>query len=342
MSVGNLKDQGNKGNNLPFQLRTLQLLDAINLSITSLPGVDHESRTSTYEAIANGIGYSIGDIIIRYDIIDLGTGLLESTIWFNDTLQTQLVPAPLPGDLTPISAPSGVTVLNGPAGAAVNIQDGGNSITVDGTVTANAGTGNFTVVQATASNLNTTVGNAAGAAAVNIQDGGNVISVDDNGGSITVDGTVAATQSGAWSVTNLANPGVNIGDVTVNNAAGASAVNIQDGGNVISVDDAGGSLTVDGTVAATQSGTWNINNISGTISLPTGASTEATLLNIYNNTLSKMNRIRGAANYTRAFTYTGGGDVNTITHTGTTLLGLETIVETFSYSGGNVSLIVYS
>lgn len=32
---------------------------------------------------------------------------------------------------------------------------------------------------------------------------------------------------------------------------------------------------VSGTVAATQSGTWNINNISGTISLPTGASTLA-------------------------------------------------------------------
>lgn len=36
-----------------------------------------------------------------------------------------------------------------------------------------------------------------------------------------------------------------------------------------------GSVTVSGTVAATQSGTWNINNISGTISLPTGAATSA-------------------------------------------------------------------
>ena len=34
---------------------------------------------------------------------------------------------------------------------------------------------------------------------------------------------------------------------------------------------------VSGTVAATQSGTWNITNVSGTVSLPTGASTEATL-----------------------------------------------------------------
>jgi len=41
-------------------------------------------------------------------------------------------------------------------------------------------------------------------------------------------------------------------DVTVLNGAGASAVNIQDGGNTI---------TVDGTVAATQSGTWNIDTV---------------------------------------------------------------------------------
>ncbi len=37
------------------------------------------------------------------------------------------------------------------------------------------------------------------------------------------------------------------------------------------------STTITGTVAVTQSGTWNITNISGTISLPTGAATEATL-----------------------------------------------------------------
>lgn len=34
-------------------------------------------------------------------------------------------------------------------------------------------------------------------------------------------------------------------------------------------------VTVSGTVAATQSGTWNVTNISGTVSLPTGASTSA-------------------------------------------------------------------
>jgi hypothetical protein len=57
---------------------------------------------------------------------------------------------------------------------------------------------------------------------------------------------------------------------------------------VTPVDDNGGSLTVDGTVelgaaslaaletiSAAQSGTWNITNVSGTVSLPTGAATSA-------------------------------------------------------------------
>jgi hypothetical protein len=56
-----------------------------------------------------------------------------------------------------LAALESVTVQNPGGVSAVNIQDGGNSITVDGTVTANAGTGNFNVTQATASSLNATV-----------------------------------------------------------------------------------------------------------------------------------------------------------------------------------------
>lgn len=38
-----------------------------------------------------------------------------------------------------------------------------------------------------------------------------------------------------------------------------------------------GTVTITGTVTANQGGTWNITNITGTISLPTGAATESTL-----------------------------------------------------------------
>lgn len=48
-----------------------------------------------------------------------------------------------------------------------------------------------------------------------------------------------------------------------------------------------GTQTVTGTVSATQSGTWNITNISGTVSLPTGASTSA-LQTTGNSSLSSI------------------------------------------------------
>lgn len=49
-------------------------------------------------------------------------------------------------------------------------------------------------------------------------------------------------------------------------------------------------ITISGTVSATQSGTWNITNISGTISLPTGAATEVTLATrASETTLSALN-----------------------------------------------------
>lgn len=49
--------------------------------------------------------------------------------------------------------------------------------------------------------------------------------------------------TGAATLAGQTQPGVDIGDVTVNNAGGAAAVNIQDGGN---------SITVDGTITANQ------------------------------------------------------------------------------------------
>lgn len=64
-----------------------------------------------------------------------------------------------------------------------------------------------------------------------------------------------ATQTTLAAINAKLVSGTDIGDVTINNAAGASAVNIQDGGNTI---------TVDGTVAATQSGAWSVRLTDGT------------------------------------------------------------------------------
>ena len=180
-----------------------------------------------------------------------------------------------------------VTINNGSGAGAVYIQDGGNSITIDGSVTANQpaataykmiysdGTNDVPIDAAHADGETNTEnhidigakglyfngttwdrmrGTVADGMLVNLGTNNDVtitgsVAVTDNAGSLTVDGTVAATQSGTWILG--ANSGVDIGDVTINNAGGASAVNIQDGGNTISIDDAGSSITVDGTVTVT-------------------------------------------------------------------------------------------
>jgi len=442
MSIGNTKDQGNKGNNFPFQLKTLQLLSAINDGIAALPGVDYETRTSTYQAIANGAGYSIGDIIVRYDIIDVATSTLASTIWYNQTLQTTIA-APAPADLTPISAPSGVNVLNGPLGAAVNIQDGGNSITVDATAldirTLTFATdavdvsGSTVKLQDSAGNNITSTG---GALDVNIASGVTLeVNLDQTNDSVQVYGSdltapIATNALGQLQVDILTLPAltfatdsVDVSGSNVNAVVTATALDIrallytydsirayQGGGawdvsgSSISVSNFPSTqnvnivssviLNVSGSnINATQSGTWNINNISGSISLPTGAATEVTLstisgtassilsglsslnqettqlliktntdnldtplstratettlVDVKNNVTSKIERIKGSADYTRVFTYySTTSNVATITHTGTTFSGTEQITETFLYvnntvDGSNVVSIIY-
>lgn len=168
-----------------------------------------------------------------------------------------------------------VTVNNGAGAAAVNIQDGGNSITVDGTVGV-SGTVDTELPAAAAladNTANPTVP-AVGAFLMGF-DGTNWDRLQTGaatGGALKVDGS-AVTQpvsaaslplpTGAATAALQTQPGVDIGDVTVNNAAGASAVNVQDGGN---------SLTVDGTVTANQgtAGTaWEIiGDVAADVAVP--------------------------------------------------------------------------
>lgn len=102
-------------------------------------------------------------------------------------------------------------------------------------------------------------------------------------GTATVSGTVAATQSGAWTTGRTWTLSSGTDSVNIGNFPASFAVTQATSPWVIS-----GSATVSGTVAATQSGTWNINNISGTISLPTGAATD-TLQTTGNTSLSSIN-----------------------------------------------------
>jgi len=103
---------------------------------------------------------------------------------------------------------------------------------------------------------------------------------------VSSDSSLAATQSGSWDIRNIT------GSVPLPTGASTSAkqpalgtagvpsadvITVQgvSGMTALKVDGTGGSFPVTGTVAATQSGAWNITNISGTVSLPTGAATSA-------------------------------------------------------------------
>lgn len=79
--------------------------------------------------------------------------------------------------------------------------------------------------------------------------------VDGSGVTQPISAAALPLPTGAATAALQTQPGVDIGDVTVNNASGAAAVNIQDGGN---------SITVDAT----------------SLPLPTGAATEATLASL--------------------------------------------------------------
>lgn len=219
---------------------------------------------------AAGVQYTEGDI----DSTITGTAMLwEDT---GDTLTTVSSVTPLPVNITTASNPIGTYSTIGVDDAVFN---GGDALWGIGAVRDDA----LTTLIEVDGDWNPLRTNARGAAWVAIEDGsggqitsfggGTQYTEGDIDASITgtamlwedtsdtlravsaakplpVQGTVATTQSGTWTLG--ANSGVDIGDVTINNAAGAAAVNIQDGGNTI---------TVDGTVAATQSGTWNVGTV---------------------------------------------------------------------------------
>ncbi|MFI5405040.1 MAG: hypothetical protein ACHQ1D_00860 [Nitrososphaerales archaeon] len=176
------------------------------------------------------------------------------------------------------------------------------------------------------------------------------VSVDDNGGSITVDGSVAvsnfpATQpvSGTVAVSNFPVTQAVSGTVALSqtgtdnnvdsNITNASLPVTQSGTWTVDVTEP---VTVDGTVAATQSGTWNINNIAGTISLPTGAATAANQLpNSHDVTVDNAS---GAA----AVNIQDGGNTITVDGTITANAGTNLNTSALALEAGNLASILTS
>jgi hypothetical protein len=204
------------------------------------------------------------------------------------------------GETTPAAVGGGVeanalrvTLANDSTGL-VSVDDGGGSLTVDGTVSV-SGTVDTELPSAISLDDNSVTPTAPAVGAFGMAyDGANWDRVrgdsangvlvnlganNDITGTVTANagtGTFTVTDDGSFTL--AANSGTDIGDVTINNASGASAVNIQDGGN---------SITVDGTVTANAgSGTFTVAQTETSATIPaTGRVTGTSITASYQNLL---------------------------------------------------------
>jgi hypothetical protein len=153
MSIGNLKDTGNQGNNLPYQWRVLQGLQAI-LDEVSLPLTCVEDSIKICDANGDTLNINTNGSINTVIQNAAGTSVTTTTVGADVGLDTVILtmPATFAEDTAHVSGNTGSFVLgvrndsntamtsaNGDYSpvavndkGAVAINDGGNSITVDG------------------------------------------------------------------------------------------------------------------------------------------------------------------------------------------------------------------
>lgn len=202
-----------------------------------------------------------------------------------------------------------------PVSGTVTTNQGTSPWVVSGTVTANAGTGNFNNSSVSATGAappasSTFVGGSVTTAAPTYTTGqmsalslntSGGLRVDGSGVTQPVSGTITAnagtgtfqtnitnaslpvTQSGTWTTGrtwSLSSGTDSVAAVQstspwVNNITQFGGVNLSTGTGTGGTGIPRVTVSNDSNILATQSGTWNINNVSGTISLPTGASTSA-------------------------------------------------------------------
>lgn len=177
--------------------------------------------------------------------------------------------------------------------------------------------------------------------------------------SAVITGTAAVTQSGTWTVTQSGTWNITNVSGTVSLPTGASTAAKQPAlgtagtasSDVISVQgitsmtplkvDGSGvtqpvsltSTTITGTVAVTQSGTWNVTNISGTVSLPTGASTAAKqpALGTAGAAAADVISVQGIASMT-PLKVDGSGVTQPVSLTSTTITGTVAVAQSGSWS----------
>lgn len=129
-------------------------------------------------------------------------------------------------------------------------------------------------------------------------------------GILSVSGTVTANAgTGTFKVDGSAVTQPVSGSVAVNNFPATQNVAVVSSVELEVKNDSGSPLAVTGAVSASQSGVWNINDVSGTISLPTGAASSA-LQSAGNLTLSSIQT--NQTNGTQQTKLTDGSNIVTV------------------------------
>lgn len=83
MSVGNLKDQGNKGNNMPYQLSSLRLLDSILQAILVAPLPPSSTRTPSLTRVTTAGTVAAGAFSVS--VYNAGT---TDGVWLGATIKS--------------------------------------------------------------------------------------------------------------------------------------------------------------------------------------------------------------------------------------------------------------
>lgn len=204
---------------------------------------------------------------------------------------------------TAVSADGDACRLWTTTAGALNVADGGGSITVDGTVSVS---GTVTVGSHAVTNAGTFAVQVDGSALTALQLIDDVVLAEDAAHSSGDKGVMALSvrQDTAAAL------GGTDGDYQplVTDSSGRLHVNV---GNTVTVGSH--AVTNAGTFAvqAAQSGTWNVTNVSGTVSLPTGAATAAKqpALGTAGSASSDVITVQGAASMTALQVADNGGSL---------------------------------
>lgn len=208
-SIGNLKNSGLQGNNFPWQLKMLQgqqcacdALKEIDLNTDQIEPL----LTQILTAVQDGTDFEAALVVDANDVT-----WLEVRIWDPTPAPGAFLPPVYfaAGSNTPGTPVAPITYINPNTYLAQIVSYTSNLVSIEAGIPNALGPANMVASMP-----------------VTIASDQTALPVTDNGGSLTVDGTVSLSTTTLTALENI----------TVQNGAGAAAVNIQDGGNSITVD----------------------------------------------------------------------------------------------------------